>query len=64
MVGKIYEAILVDSVRKVTEGLIDDEQVKFRAGRGCVGQIFILKHEKQKKNRSVCVFYELYGDGL
>ena len=47
MVGKIYAGILVDSVRKVTEGLIDDEQGGFRAGRGCVGQIFTLniRHE-------------------
>ena len=35
MVGKIYVGILVDRVHKVTGG--------FRAGRGCVDQIFILK---------------------
>ena len=36
MVGKIiYAGILVDGVRKVTEGLIDDEQGGFRSGRGC-----------------------------
>ena len=47
MVGKIYAGILVDSFRKVTEGLIDDEQGGFRAGRGCVDQIFTLniRHE-------------------
>ena len=43
MVGKIYSGILADRVRKVTGGLIDDEQRVFRAGRGCVDQIFILK---------------------
>ena len=34
MVGKIYAEILVDRVHRVTEGLIDDEQGAFRAGRG------------------------------
>ena len=46
MVGKIYAEILVDGIRRVTEGLIDDEQGGFRAGRGCVDQIFTLKQEK------------------
>ena len=36
LVGKIYAGLLVDRVRKVTEGLIDDEQGGFRVGRGCV----------------------------
>ena len=34
MVGKIYVGVLVDRVRRVTGGLIDDEQGGFRAGRG------------------------------
>ena len=34
VVGKIYAGILVDSVYKVTEDLIDDKQGGFRAGRG------------------------------
>ena len=33
VVGKIYSGILVDIVSKVTEGLTDDEQGEFRAGR-------------------------------
>ena len=33
VVGKIYARILV---RKVTEGLIDDEQGDLRSGRECV----------------------------
>ena len=36
---KIHAGVLVDKLRKVTEGLIDDEQGGFRAGRGCVDQI-------------------------
>ena len=43
VVGKIYAGILVDRVRGVTGGLIDDEQEDFRVGRGCVDQIFTLK---------------------
>ena len=34
VVGKIYARVLVDRVRRVTEGLIDDVPDKFRAGRG------------------------------
>ena len=33
VVGKIYVAILVDRVYRMTGGLIDDEQGDFRAGR-------------------------------
>ena len=43
VVGKIYVGIIIDRDHKVTEGLIDDEQGEFRAGRGCVDQIFTLK---------------------
>ena len=38
MVGKINAGILVDRVRKVTEGLIDDVRGVFRAGE-CVDQL-------------------------
>ena len=43
MAGKIYTRILVDTVRRVTGGLIDDEQGSFTAGKGCVDKIFTLK---------------------
>ena len=39
---------------KVAEGLIDDEQGGFRAGKGCVDQIFTLKQigeKSQEKKR-------------
>ena len=42
VVSKIYADILVERVRSVTGGLIDDEQGGFRAGREYVGQIFTL----------------------
>ena len=48
VVGKIYAGILADIVRRVTGGLIDDDQVGFRAGRGCVDQIFPLKQISEK----------------
>ena len=43
VVGKIYAGILIDIVRRVTGGLIDDEEGGFRAGKGCVDKIFTLK---------------------
>ena len=43
MIGKIYVGILVDRVRRVTEGLIDDEQGGFKSGKVCVAQIFTIK---------------------
>ena len=51
--GKIYAGILVDSVHKTTEGLIDDEQGGFRTGRGCVDQFFTLKQigEKEREKK-------------
>ena len=51
VIGKIYAGILVDRVRKETEGLIDDEQGGFRAGRGCVAQIFTLKIGRKAREK-------------
>ena len=48
MVGKIYAGILVDRVRRVTGGLIDDEQGGFRVERRCVDQFFTLKQIGEK----------------
>ena len=48
VVGKIYARILLDRVRRVTGGLIDDEQGGFRSGRGLVDQIFPLKQIGEK----------------
>ena len=42
VVGNIYADILVDRARRVTRGLIDDEQGGFRAGRRYVDQFFTL----------------------
>ena len=53
VVGKIYAVILVDGVRKVTQGLIDKQQGEYGAGSGCVDQIFTLKQvgEKARENK-------------
>ena len=63
MVGKIYAGILVNRVRKVTEGLTDDEQEGFRAGTGCVDQILTIKQigekAREKKCRGYVSFVEL-----
>ena len=48
VVGKICSGILVDRVHNVTEGLIDYEQGGFRAGRGCIDQIFTLSQKGEK----------------
>ena len=59
MVGKIYGGILVDRIRGVTGGLIDDEQ----GGRGCVDQIFTLEQiddkAREKKRRVYVGFMDL-----
>ena len=47
MVGKIYAGIIVDIVRKVTEGLIDDVQGGLRAGR-YVDQTLTLRQVGEK----------------
>ena len=60
LVGKIYARVLLERVREVTEGLMDDEQKGFRAGRGCVDQIFFLKQIGEKAR--VCGFYALGED--
>ena len=43
----------------MTGGLIDDDQGGFRAGRGCIDQIFTLKLmvRKQKRKNVKCEFY-------
>ena len=48
VIGKIYALTLVERVRKVTEGLTDDDQDGFRAGRGCLDQILTLKQIGEK----------------
>ena len=46
VVGKMYVGIKIECV--VTGCLIDDEQRGFKAGRGCIDQIFTLKQIGEK----------------
>ena len=57
MAGKIIAGILVDRVRRVTVGFIDDEQGGFRAGSGCVDEIFTLKLIDEKAREKKCRVY-------
>ena len=57
VVGKIYTEILLDRFSKVTEGLINDVQGGFRAGRGCVDLIFIRKQIGEKAQKTKCRVY-------
>ena len=41
----------------MTEGLIDDEQGGFRAGRGCVVQLFTIKQIGKKAQEKKCRVY-------
>ena len=53
----------MDRVRRVTEGLIDDQQGGFRAGKRCVDKIFTLKEigekAREKKYRVYVCFMDL-----
>ena len=47
-------------------GLINDERGGFRAGRGCVDQMFTLKQigeKEREKKRSGCRFHR-FGEGI
>ena len=64
VVGKIYAEILVDRVRRMTEGFIDDEQKGFKAGKWRVDQIFTLKQigkklREREKSRVYVGFIDL-----
>ena len=57
VVGEMYAGILVDKVRRVTEGLLNDKQGGFRSGTGCVDQIFTLKRIGEKANEKKLKVY-------
>ena len=58
----LYTGYLVDRVRRVTAGLIDVKQGGFRAGRGCVDQIFTLKQMGEKAREKKCNVYASFID--
>ena len=55
VVGKMYAGILVDRVRRVTEGLINDGQGGSRSWRVSVDQILTI-HQVGEKAKAVCGF--------
>ncbi|MCP3680826.1 MAG: reverse transcriptase family protein [Gammaproteobacteria bacterium] len=63
VVGKIYSRMVIDRVRNITEKLVGEEQGGFRKGRGCVDQIFTLRHivEKclEKRGKGFAAFMDL-----
>ena len=59
VVGKIYAGILVDRVHK-TEGLINDEQGGFRAGRWC--RLDLHPKEKRCRKKKKCRVYMGFMD--
>ena len=63
VVGKIYAGIFVDRVRRMTGGLIDDEQGGLKAVSGYVDQIFTLKElgekAREEKRRVYVGFIDL-----
>ena len=60
MVGKLYAGILMDSICRVIEGLVGNEQEGFRSWRRCLDKIFTLKQVSKKvhgeKANCVCGF--------
>ena len=62
VVRKICTGILVDIVRRVTEGLMDDEQGSFSEGRGFVNQILTLKQIGEKAQEEKLKVYVGFMD--
>ena len=60
--GKIYERILVHRDPNVTKGLTGDDQGVFRAGKGCLDQIFTLKQIGEKAREKKCRVYVNFID--
>nr|XP_053651035.1 protein cycle-like isoform X4 [Cherax quadricarinatus] len=42
--GKVYGRVIIERIKSKTEKRIADEQGGFRKGRGCVDQVFTVKH--------------------
>ena len=47
-VGKLYGRVLIKRVRAETECTIGEEQCGLRQGRGCMDQVFAVRHVCQK----------------
>lgn len=41
--GKMYERALTEKLMEITEGKVSKDQGRFRNGKGCVDQMFVMK---------------------
>ena len=60
VVGKVFARVLNERVKGLTVDKVMDEQGGFRAGRGCNGQIFAVKHIVEKtieKDKKTCMAF-------
>ena len=48
VVGKLFGIVLIKRVRAGTECAIGEEQCRFRHGRGCMDQVFAVRHVCEK----------------
>ena len=46
--GKLYGRVLIERVREGTDSGVGDEQCGFRAGRGCMDQVFVVRQVCEK----------------
>ena len=49
----MYVGMLVDRLRRVTEGLVEDEQGGFRSGRRYIEKIFTLRQIDEKTGEGI-----------
>lgn len=50
----------IERVRRTTDKLIVEEQWSFRTGRGCVGQVFVLREVFAKARKRWCKVYAAF----
>lgn len=62
VVGKIYARIVSDRLRVLTDSVIMDEQGGFRASRGCVDQVFVVKQVIEKVIEKDKIAYAAFID--
>ena len=62
MVGKIYARIVSDRLKVLINALVMDEQGGFRAGRGCIDQVFAVRQVFEKVIEKDKVVYAAFVD--
>ena len=55
MVGKIYARIVSDRLKVLTNALVMDEQGAFRAGTGCIDQVFAVRQVFPWQHVVLCI---------